>query len=593
MFKVLLCITMQHNWWLVLLAALVCVPATLATFFLYSRAPASLDWRRWVWLAMTGVVSGSGIWTTHFVAMLAFKTGLPTGYAALPTLGSLGVAVVSTTLGFALASSRTGRPTRIQVLVGGLVVGLGITFMHYVGMSGYRTTGILRWDETYVAASVVVGAAFATLALFVGGGGAKPRRLASAAGLLTLGIVGMHFTGMTAVTIVPDASVSVPRLLMSDATMVVAAVAVTALIMVTAIGGVAFDSASRNGNLKRLREALDVMPEGLAFYDASDRLVAWNTQYAELCRAGGSLPSVGVPFATILQSSIVHGAYPEAAGRETEWLAERNEARWGALQSLTQQTAAGRWLRITERRTGDGGTVSVSVDITDLKRAEEAMAQARDKAEELARRAEAAEAVAGLGHWRVDAKTREITWSAQTYKIYGFAPDQPLDLDALLAMTHPDDMAFAIARLERQLTEGGADENSVTRIVNAHGETRYLVGNSDAECGPDGEILSVIGTATDVTAQKLAEIAIQVSEERFRRLAVNAPDMITEFQLDGTMTYVSPASFAITGFTPEELIGRSGKDSRDVPDRLPLEGKGRRLASGVPRPAQGRARTLA
>jgi len=91
MFKVFLCIATEHNWWLVALAALVCLPATFATFFLYSKVPSYPAWRRWTWLAMTGLVAGSGIWTTHFVAMLAFKTGLPTGYAVLATMSSLGV----------------------------------------------------------------------------------------------------------------------------------------------------------------------------------------------------------------------------------------------------------------------------------------------------------------------------------------------------------------------------------------------------------------------------------------------------------------------------------------------------------------------
>ena len=63
-------------------------------------------------------------------------------------------------------------------------------------------------------------------------------------------------------------------------------------------------------------------------------------------------------------------------------------------------------------------------------------------------------------------------------------------LDALLLS-----LAFAVARIERQLREGGADENSVTRVVNANGDIRYLVGNSDAQRGPGGEITSVIGTA--------------------------------------------------------------------------------------------------
>jgi PAS domain S-box-containing protein len=542
---------------LVALAALVCVPSTYATFFLYSRVPTVPTWRRWVWLSMTGVVAGSGVWTTHFVAMLAFKTGLPTGYGVTETLASLCVAIASTAAGFAVASAPAERASRPRAALGGVVVGVGITFMHYVGMAGYRTTGHLQWDGAYVLASALVGAVFAASALLAVRTHAGLRNQGIAAGLLSMAIVGMHFTGMTAVTIVPDARVIVLASLMSDSEMVAAAVTVTALIMLVAVGGVALDSASRNGYLKRLQEALNAMPEGLAFYDPSDRLVTWNTRYSDHWRTAGTELRVGMPFEELLQSELIRGVLPAAAGRETEWLVERMSVHRGATPSLTERAPGGRWQRITDRRTRDGGTVSVKVDITDLKNAEMAMAAARDRAEELARRAEAAESVAGLGHWRLDAKTREITWSNQMYRIYGFGLDQPLDLYAILAMTHPDDNAFALARVERQLTEGGADENSVTRIVNANGEIRYLLGNSDAQRGPDGDIVSVIGTAIDVTAQKVSEIAIRTSEERFRRLSVNAPDMITEFQVDGIMSYVSPASLAITGFSPDELIGQS------------------------------------
>ncbi len=560
MFKVFLCITMQHNWALVGLAALVCVAATFATFFLYSKVPTFPRWRRWAWLSMTGIVAGSGIWTTHFVAMLAFKTGLPTGYDALPTVGSLGVAAVSTALGFAIASAAPGRSPGAKAVSGGLVVGLGITFMHYVGMAGYRTAGTLSWDGGYIFASVLIGAVLAAAALFVSRTAAPFKRQAIGAGLLTLGIVGMHFTGMTAVTIVPDRAVGVPASLMSDGAMVGAAVAGTALILIVAIGGVVFDSASRNGHLKRLREALDVMPEGLAFYDVSDRLVAWNTQYEDLCRSSGTTLYAGMPFAEILQASLVHGVYPDAAGRETEWLAERTAARRGETPSLTQRTSAGRWLRITERRTADGGTVSVSVDVTELKNAEQAMTLARDKAEELARRADVAEGIAGLGHWRLDVATREVTWSSQMHRIYGVEVGAPLDLAALMAMTHADDAAAARERLERQLATGETEENSMTRIVREGGEIRFLAGNSSAERGANGGIVAIIGTVVDVTDQKAAELAVARSEERFRRLAVNAPDLINESMLDGIMTYVSPASLAITGFAPEELVGKSAFD---------------------------------
>jgi PAS domain S-box-containing protein len=476
------------------------------------------------------------------------------------------------TLGFVAAStSAAGSRRGWRAVGGGFVVGLSIAAMHYVGMSGYRTTGVLCWNGRYVLASVAIGALLAGAALFVARPGARFKRLTGAGGLLSLAVVGMHFTGMAAVTILPDPSIIVPAALMSDPVIASVTVAVTALILITVISGVAVDAASR-GSLRRLREALDVMPEGLAFYDAADRLVAWNTRYADLFQVGGATLAVGLPFSELLACNVAHGVYAEAVGREAEWIAERQAARWSAARSLTQKTVGGRWLRVTERRTAGGGTISVSVDISDLKVAEAAMAEARDKAQELARQAEAAETVAGLGHWRVDLQTHQLTWSTQMYHIYGLPLDAPLDVNAIKAMIHPDDTGIANA-VRLQLAANGVSDTATTRIIRPNGEIRFLSGRVCVERGPGGEMATVIGTVVDVTDQKAAEAALAESEGRFRRLAVNAPDIICESRLDGVLTYVSPASMAITGFTPEELVGRNflslmhpedGKKVRDM-----------------------------
>jgi PAS domain S-box-containing protein len=544
LFKIFLCISTQHDWRLVLLAALVCIAATLSTFFLYSKVPAFPTWRRWTWLAMTGLVAGAGIWTTHFVAMLAFKSGLPTAYEPLETMGSLGVAILSTTVGFALGSAPVARPRAgLAAAGGGLTVGVGITAMHYVGMTGYRTTGVLQWDGAYVAASVLIGTLMAAAALFMARPGSPVKRQAIGAAMLTLAIVGMHFTGMSAVTILPDAGVAVPANLMSDSSMVLLSVAVTALILMTAIGGVAFDAASRNGNLRRLREALDVMPDGLAFYDAADRLVAWNTPYADFCRQYGASPAAGMTFDDLLESTLVHGAYPQAEGRELDWLAERKAVRAGSLPSITQLTEGGRWLRITERRTADGGTVSVSVDITDLKRAEQAMMLARDKAEEEARRAEFAENLARLGRWRMDAATRKISWSRQMYAIYGLEPGAALDLDTLTAMIHPDDAA-AVAQHMQGLLEGRPGETATTRIVRSDGQLRHLTVASSAEFGPDGEVAAVVGTCVDVTSEKRLEAELR----RAQADAEAATAVKSEFLANMSHELRTPLT-SIIGFT--------------------------------------------
>jgi signal transduction histidine kinase/NO-binding membrane sensor protein with MHYT domain len=383
MFKIYLCITTQHDWRLVLAAALVCATATMATFFLYSKVPSFSPVRRAVWLALTGLVAGSGIWTTHFVAMLAFETGLPTGYAALGTLGSFVVAAVCTSLGFAISSSpRLASRRPLAALLGGVVVGLGITLMHYVGMSGYRTAGELIWSGPYVAASVLIGALAAAAALSVAPPASSRVRQWMGAALLTLGIVGMHFTGMAAVTIVPDSALTVPASLMSTPMMAAGAIAAAVLIMIAVVGGVVLDIATRNGDLGRLGEALDAMPEGLAFYDAEDRLVAWNAPYAQLCR--GMVLARGLHHAEIFRASVERGDFPDAAGRHEEWMADRLAVRQGAGDK-EMRMADGRWLRINDRRTADGGTVSVFIDITESKRAAVALAQARDDAQAASR----------------------------------------------------------------------------------------------------------------------------------------------------------------------------------------------------------------
>src|ERR1700753_556268 len=103
MYDVYLCLTTEHDWRLVLVAVAVCVVACVATFFLYAKLPTDRGPRRMAWLAMLGLVTGSGVWTTHFVAMLAFRTGFEARYDPLGTTASLLSAMATSGAGFALA----------------------------------------------------------------------------------------------------------------------------------------------------------------------------------------------------------------------------------------------------------------------------------------------------------------------------------------------------------------------------------------------------------------------------------------------------------------------------------------------------------
>ena len=201
MFKVLSCLRDQHDYRLLLLAVVLCAAATVTAFHIYASTRQSKGWKTLGWVFLTGVATGAGIWATHFVAMLAFKTGLPTAYDPVLTIASLLIAIFVTGSGFLVAvHGRSGWTP----LLGGAVIGAGIASMHYTGMRAFTTMGTIEWDPTLVIASIILGIVFSAAALL--SFHTMPRRWASvcAAALLTIAICTLHFTAMGAATIVPD-----------------------------------------------------------------------------------------------------------------------------------------------------------------------------------------------------------------------------------------------------------------------------------------------------------------------------------------------------------------------------------------------------
>lgn len=120
----------------------------------------------------------------------------------------------------------------------------------------------------------------------------------------------------------------------------------------------------------RLIAALEVVPEGLVIFDAENRFVVWNQRYAEIFVELGVTPYEGMRFEEFLRAVIARGGRPEANGREEEWVAERLARHAQPHSCMEYRLPNDRWLRIEERRTPDGGSVGVRIDITELKRRE-------------------------------------------------------------------------------------------------------------------------------------------------------------------------------------------------------------------------------
>ena len=235
MFRVLGCITGQHDLRLVLLAALLCFFACTTAMSMIARGRAATGRLRLMWLGAAGLVAGCGIWGLHFIAMLAYRTGLPVAYDVPLTALSVLIAATVSGLGFMLALSRPGPA------IGGAVTGVAICFMHYIGMAAVRIPAVAYWDPPYVVASLLTAVVLTSLAMHIALRRNDLRGYALATCLFAVGIVGLHFTAMTAVSYVPDPTVTVSGVVMEPNILAIAVASVVVLIMALGLIGAILD----------------------------------------------------------------------------------------------------------------------------------------------------------------------------------------------------------------------------------------------------------------------------------------------------------------------------------------------------------------
>ncbi|CAM5592170.1 MHYT domain-containing protein [Streptomyces atroolivaceus] len=163
------------------------------------------------WLALGATSIGSGIWTMHFIAMLGFTVReAPVSYDRPLTYASLAVGVGMVGIGIFLVGYRGA--TRMALVTGGTITGLGVASMHYLGMAGMNFEGAFEYDTLTVSLSVVIAVVAATASLWaaVSIHGFLPSLGASV--VMGVAVSGMHYTGMAAlqVHLHPDAAPSGP-----------------------------------------------------------------------------------------------------------------------------------------------------------------------------------------------------------------------------------------------------------------------------------------------------------------------------------------------------------------------------------------------
>jgi len=280
-----------------------------------------------------------------------------------------------------------------------------------------------------------------------------------------------------------------------------------ALIVVPA-GAVAIVLVFLRGKMRaerRLRNAIAALPEGVAFYDKSDRLALWNQPYERaLCPAATSLLRRGVSFRELLRKDLEARHYPDAAGRVQASLDERMARRARGEGFHEQPLADGRWLRVADRRSPDGETVSICVDITE--QVEAGTERERERTWHRAMARETSDIIVLRENGRIvlasNALARLLQRSPEEFQSGGY-----------LRLVHPDDRNEALKLRGRP--PPGEIWTATYRLPHADGHYIWFEARTRGVYDEaTGEFLREISVLRDITERKAQELKMCAALER-------------------------------------------------------------------------------
>jgi diguanylate cyclase len=254
----------SHDPKLVLLAAAICALGSFITVFLYAQAREMHGQGKGGWLFLAGFACGAVMWTTHFVALLAFQPDIGVSYDAALTGGAFFVAVLLATIGMAIAAYGPGP----SGFVGGGVVGLAAVAMHFTAMASLHLGGKIVWNTTLVGMGVVLCVTCATLALArTRTEGRNVQYIAPL--LMAAGICIMHFVGMAAITITPSTTIPIPPKTVDPTVLGYFVAAMVLLLVCTGAATMMIARGARKEAQTQLRNIANASVEGLLLTDGN------------------------------------------------------------------------------------------------------------------------------------------------------------------------------------------------------------------------------------------------------------------------------------------------------------------------------------
>jgi PAS domain S-box-containing protein len=503
----------SYNYALVALSVLIAIFASYAALDLASRVTAAGGWTRAVWLLGGAGAMGTGIWSMHYIGMLAFILPIPVAYHWPTVLLSLLAAILASVVALGVVSRR--KMGAFRALAGSVLMGAGISSMHYIGMAAMRLPAVCRFDSFLVVLSVASAVLISLAALWITfhfrheKTGIGWEKLAGAV-VMGAAIPVMHYTGMAAASFTPSGMPADLSHAVSITTLGTAGIAgVTFIVLGLALLMSWMDRRFAAQTLELQEEKLQ---RSEAYLAEAQRLThtgswAWRIEgrdavhlSEEWYRIYGFDPEKGPPtFEERLQRT-----HPEdrAKWQGTIERAITEKSDYELEFRILLPGGAVKYIRTVGHPVlnASGDLVQFmgsATDITDRKRAEEALRRSENYLAE-------AQRLSHTGSWAWNVGTKRQFWSVETFQILGFEPNATKPTrESFLERVHPDDRA-SIERAETELYRGNDAEYNY-RIVLPDSSIKYIHSVAHPISNDSGQVIEFVGTVMDVTERKRAE----------------------------------------------------------------------------------------
>ncbi|WP_280791127.1 EAL domain-containing protein [Methylobacterium sp. 77] len=450
--------------------------------------------------------AGAGVWSTHFIGMLGYDPGVVVGYDTRLTLLSLIAAILASVIALSFARWAVNST---MAAVAGIILGLGVATMHYVGMASIQFPGAFAWDRSLVVASVMIGCLLSAAAFVA----FRHRELkypnAVAATLLTAAIAGLHFTAMGAIVITPDGErpnleTGLPRLALATGI-----AALMLMILGFAVLALFADRMRRANRALRTSEAA----YRLLAENTTDVIIRSDLDTTRRYVSPASFQVFGVSPDELIGTQPLDTVHPDDRPAYQRVLTDLIQGRIdGAITRQRYRHKDGRWVWIEASfkvtRSGDNadptGYVASLRDVSDRMLAETAL---RISEERLALALDSG----SDGLWDWDFTTGKVWFSDRWQTMLGYDPGEiEGHARSWMQLTHPDDVEKSRRSLRDHIESRSAVYECEQRMRTKSGAyTWFLSRGKIVTRNPAGEPQRIVGIHIDIAARKRAELQIE------------------------------------------------------------------------------------